>query len=76
MRIQYNKIVSNVAKEYGEAASISAYIDKVRTEIVRGVSPESIGIMVEKLNHKVGVKQAWDEADRKQSAVYVTCRRT
>lgn len=60
-RIKYNKIVSNIAKEYGEVASISAYIDKVKAEIAKGVSPESIGIMVDKLNHKVGIKQAWDE---------------
>ena len=46
--------------KFTDAPSLDKYISTIRSEISAGATPDVVASMVQKLNHKLEVKAAWD----------------
>lgn len=58
---KYAPRIEAAMQQYGNVPAISSYASQIKTAIEAGQSPKDIGIMVSKLEHKVGVKTKWDK---------------
>lgn len=49
-----------VADQYGDVKSISAFIDKIKSQIGKGAPVKEVSGLVDRLKNKTAVKEAWD----------------
>jgi hypothetical protein len=59
---QYDETLKNTESKYGkDSKAIANLVDKIRGEIGKGAPPDTVKSMIDRLNHKTQVLEAWNE---------------